>query len=60
MLPGRQTAFAVGADTWAALGFRVAGSPVWTVAAGVAVGAFAPRSRRLAASAVHAIGAAAG
>ena len=60
MLPGCQAALARGADTWAARGVRVAGSPVLRVDAGVAVRVFAPSSRRLTAATVHASGAAAG
>jgi hypothetical protein len=65
MLPGCQVALALGAaalgaDTWAARGVRVAGSPVLVVAARVAVRVFIPSSRRLAAATVHASGAAAG
>ena len=61
MLPGCQpVALALGADTWAAPSFGAAGSPLLMVTAGVAVRAFAPSSRRLAAATVHANGAATG
>ena len=60
MLPGCHAALALGADTWAALGFSAVGSPLLMVAAGVAVRAFTPSSRRLTAATVHASGAAAG